>query len=144
MSVTSQHSQAIALGGVAGQLVQFIRDGEVEPTAHIPADELNRRHTLNAVAIRLPKCRVALCAAMRQSKRFGQFDLVDKVEMGEFLLLRVQDRSAGVGIDDASEIWPGFCLEIGVLPVVAQLPLVLTSDEEGWSGAALRFQPQTN
>ena len=72
---------------------------------------------------------------MWQSQRFKELDLVDEVEVGEFLPLRVHDRSARVGIDDASEIWPGFCLEEDMLPVVAELPLVLAGDEEGWAGA---------
>ena len=132
-----KHAETVTLCRVAGQLVQLIRDGKVEPSAHIPANVLDRRHTLNAFAVRLPECRIARRAVMRQSQRFKELDLVDEVEVGELLPLRVQDRSAGVGIDDASEIRPGFCFEEDVLPVVAQLPLVLAGDEEGWAGATL-------
>ncbi len=74
---------------------------------------------------------------MWQSQRFKELDLVNEVEVGELLPLRVQDRSAGVGIDDAAQIRPRLCFEEDVLPVVAQLPLVLASNEEGWAGATL-------
>jgi len=74
---------------------------------------------------------------MRQSQRFRKLDLVDEVEMSELLAFRVNDRSAGVGIDDASEVRPRFRLEVSVLPKVSQFPSVLADDEEGWSGAAL-------
>ena len=74
---------------------------------------------------------------MWQSQRFKELDLVDEVEVGELLPLRVQDCSAGVGIDDASEIRSRLCFEEDVLPVIAQLPFVLAGDEEGWAGATL-------
>jgi hypothetical protein len=128
-----QYTQAVALRRIAGQLVQLIRDGKVEPSPHVPANVLNRRHALNAVAIRLPECGIVGCSAMRQSQGFGELDLVDKVEMGELLALRVHNRGASVGIDDAPEIRSGFRLEVGMFPVVTQLPLVLASNEEGWS-----------
>ena len=55
----AEDAEAIALRRVAGQLVQFVGNGEIEPAAHIAADVFDRRHTLNAVPVRLPERREA-------------------------------------------------------------------------------------
>jgi hypothetical protein len=53
----SEDAEAVALGRVAGQLVQFVGNREVEPASHIATDIFDRRHTLNPVAVRLPESR---------------------------------------------------------------------------------------
>ena len=65
----SQYAKAIALRRVAGQLVQLIGNGEIEPPRHIAAHKLDRRHALNALAIRLPQSRIPRRSALRQSQR---------------------------------------------------------------------------
>src|ERR1035437_8333563 len=42
----SENSQAVALGGVAGELVQLVRDGIVEESLHVAAHVIERRHAL--------------------------------------------------------------------------------------------------
>ena len=88
----SQHSEAIALCRVASQLVQFVRDGEVEPAPHIAAHELDRRHALNAIPIRLPQSGVPRRSALRQSQRLRELELVAEVEIGQLLPLRIENR----------------------------------------------------
>ena len=51
----AENAKPVALRRIAGQLVQLIGDGEVEPALHVAADVLDRRHALNLPAIRLPK-----------------------------------------------------------------------------------------
>ena len=42
-----QHRQAVALSGVAGQLMNLVGDGEVEPVQHVAAHEIHGRHALD-------------------------------------------------------------------------------------------------
>ena len=134
---SSKHAETVTLCRVAGQLVQLIGDGKVEPSAHVPTDKLDWRHALNTLAVGLPECRIAHRSPLWQSQQFKELDLIDEVEVGEFLPLRIQDCSASVGIDDAAQIRSGFRLDVDVFPVVAKLPLVLARDEESRRRAAL-------
>jgi hypothetical protein len=50
----SQDAEAVALSGVARELVKFIRNREIEPSPHVTADIFDRRHSLDAISVRLP------------------------------------------------------------------------------------------
>ena len=126
----SEHAKSVALRRVAGQLVQFVGDGEVEPPAHVAPDILDWRHALNARPVSLPQRGEASGAAAGRGQSLRDLEFVSEVKRGKLLHLGVEDGNAGIRIDDAAQIRTGLCLEIDVLPEVTQLAFVLARDKE--------------
>jgi len=67
----------------AGQLVQFIGDGEIKPPAHIAPHILDWRHPLNARPVSLPQRGIACGASTRRGQCFRHLELVGEVERGD-------------------------------------------------------------
>ncbi len=126
----SEHAKSVSLRRVAGQLVQFIGDGEIKPPAHVAPDILDWRHALNARPVSLPQCGEACGAAAGRGQGLRDLEFVSEVKRGKLLHLGVEDGNAGIRIDDAAQIRTGLCLEIDVLPEVSQLAFVLARDKE--------------
>jgi hypothetical protein len=73
---------------------------------------------------------------MRRRKQIRHFDLLDEIEMRQLLHFGIDNRLTGIWVDDAAKVWTGLGLQIGVVPVLAELSLVFAGDQESGNGTA--------
>src|SRR5229473_6753995 len=116
-----QGAQSIALSGVAGQLVNLVANGVIEPSRHIAPDEFNRCHAANLVGIGLPQRTVNWPTGLPFPglDGFGDLDLL-KLCDGQPAVIN-KYRHARVGINHTSQIWPGARHAVSMPPEIAKL-----------------------
>lgn len=97
-----QNAKSIALRRVPGQLVQFVRDGQVEPAFHGAANELDRRHALDLRPARLPHRREQRRSVLRPLYLFADLQLIE-IHSRAAPAFRILNGTARIRVDHTTE-----------------------------------------
>jgi hypothetical protein len=74
---TPEHRQTIALGGVAGQLMELVGDGVVEEIMHVPSDVFEGRYALDLALVGLPERGVDLVSLAGTNDLLAVLEVVE-------------------------------------------------------------------
>ena len=97
-----EHAQCIALSGITGELMDFIRNGVIEPFRHVTTHIFRRCHADDLASVGLPKWAVFGRPILRQFCELVQAFLV-KIDRRKAHSVRL-NRRARIGVRQRSQV----------------------------------------